>query len=119
MYTQKATTMEPIKPRKIKKLEFLGSFPVAPAESNLPEFAFVGRSNVGKSSAINALLNRKKAARVSRTPGRTQLINIFEIDEALRFIDLPGYGFAKVPQKVRNNWKNMMFVPGMDNMKVS
>ena len=100
--------MEPIKPRKIKKLQFLGSFPVAPAESNLPEFAFVGRSNVGKSSAINALLNRKKAARVSRTPGRTQLINVFEIDEALRFIDLPGYGFAKVPQKVRNKWKDMI-----------
>ena len=102
------TTMEPIQPRKIKNLVFLGSFPQAPQESTLPEFAFVGRSNVGKSSAINALLNRKKAARVSRTPGRTQLINLFEIDEELRFVDLPGYGFAKVPAHVRKNWKIMI-----------
>lgn len=97
-----------IPPRTIKKLEFIGSFPSAPPISTLPEFAFVGRSNVGKSSAINSLLGRKKAARVSRTPGRTQLINIFEIDETLRFVDLPGYGFAKVPGRVRYKWKNMI-----------
>ena len=94
--------------RKIKKLDFIGSFPNDPPTSNLPEFAFVGRSNVGKSSAINSLLGRKKAARVSNTPGRTQLINIFEIDEALRFVDLPGYGFAKVPGHVRHKWKRMI-----------
>ena len=97
-----------IPPRKIKKLDFIGSFPSDPPTSNLPEFAFVGRSNVGKSSAINSLLGRKKAARVSSTPGRTQLINIFEIDEALRFVDLPGYGFAKVPGHVRHKWKSMI-----------
>ena len=97
-----------IPPRKIKKLDFIGSFPSDPPTSNLPEFAFVGRSNVGKSSAINSLLGRKKAARVSSTPGRTQLINIFEIDETLRFVDLPGYGFAKVPGHVRHKWKRMI-----------
>ena len=100
--------MKATEPRKIKNLVFLGSFPQAPEQSTLPEFAFVGRSNVGKSSAINALLDRKKAARVSRTPGRTQLINLFEIDEALRFVDLPGYGFAKVPGHVRKNWQQMI-----------
>ena len=100
--------MKAAEPRKIKSLTFLGSFPQAPEQSDLPEFAFVGRSNVGKSSAINALLDRKKAARVSRTPGRTQLINLFEIDNALRFIDLPGYGFAKVPGHVRKNWQKMI-----------
>lgn len=97
-----------IPPRKIKKLDFIGSFPTDPPISDLPEFAFVGRSNVGKSSAINSLLGRKKAARVSRTPGRTQLINIFEIDQMLRLVDLPGYGFAKVPGHVRHKWKNMI-----------
>lgn len=97
-----------IPPRSIKKLDFIGSFPQDPPSSSLPEFAFVGRSNVGKSSAINTLLGRKKAARVSNTPGRTQLINIFEIDESLRFVDLPGYGFAKVPHRVRDNWKTMI-----------
>ena len=97
-----------IPPRKIKKLDFIGSFPSDPPTSNLPEFAFVGRSNVGKSSSINSLLGRKKAARVSSTPGRTQLINIFEIDETIRFVDLPGYGFAKVPSHVRHQWKRMI-----------
>ena len=100
--------MKEAEPRKIKNLVFLGSFPQAPEQSSLPEFAFVGRSNVGKSSAINALLDRKKAARVSRTPGRTQLINLFEIDDVLRFVDLPGYGFAKVPGHVRKNWQQMI-----------
>lgn len=96
------------KHRVIQKVEFVGSFPEAPAQTALPEVAFVGRSNVGKSSAINALLNRKKAARVGRTPGRTQAINVFELDQELRFIDLPGYGFAKVPEYVRAQWGKMI-----------
>ena len=96
------------KGRVIQHLQFIGSFPKDPPETDIPEVAFVGRSNVGKSSAINTLLNRKKAARVSRTPGRTQMINIFELDQKLRFVDLPGYGFAKVPKSVKNNWKYMI-----------
>jgi len=94
--------------RSITKLDFIGSFPKNPPLSSLPEYAFVGRSNVGKSSAINSLLGRKKAARVSRTPGRTQMINIFEINSQLRLVDLPGYGFAKVPAHVRKAWKTMI-----------
>jgi GTP-binding protein len=84
---------------------FLGSFPGAPPVTDLPEVAFAGRSNVGKSSAINALLGRKAAARVSKTPGRTQAINLFRIDDRLVFADLPGYGFAKVPEAVQDAWK--------------
>ena len=95
-------------PRVIKKIDFIGSFPTAPQSNGLPEIAFVGRSNVGKSSAINRLLNRKKIARVSSTPGRTQSINIFEINDTYRFVDLPGYGFAKVPIAVRNAWGKMI-----------
>ncbi|MEC7987563.1 MAG: ribosome biogenesis GTP-binding protein YihA/YsxC [Myxococcota bacterium] len=94
--------------RVIQHLQFIGSFPKAPPETSIPEVAFVGRSNVGKSSAINTLLNRKKAARVSSTPGRTQMINIFELDQSLRFVDLPGYGFAKVPKSVKQTWKYMI-----------
>ena len=95
-------------PRVIKKIEFRGSFPTAPPETVQSEIAFVGRSNVGKSSAINKLLNRKKIARVSSTPGRTQAINIFEINDDYRFVDLPGYGFAKVPLAVRAQWGKMI-----------
>ncbi|MBM75729.1 MAG: YihA family ribosome biogenesis GTP-binding protein [Proteobacteria bacterium] len=94
--------------RHIQHIQFIGSFPQAPEETDLPEIAFVGRSNVGKSSAINALLARKKAARVSSRPGRTQGINMFMLDEQLLFVDLPGYGFAKVPVSVKNAWKGMM-----------
>jgi GTP-binding protein len=66
---------------------------------NLPEVAFIGRSNVGKSSMINALTGRKNLARVSNTPGRTQQINFFEIDHKLRLVDLPGYGYAKASKE--------------------
>ncbi len=72
------------------------------------EVAFVGRSNVGKSSLINALANRKQLARVSNTPGRTQLINLFEHDGGGTLVDLPGYGFAKVPGRVRKDWGPMI-----------
>ena len=72
------------------------------------EVAFVGRSNVGKSSLINALANQKQLARVSNTPGRTQLINIFGHDGGGTLVDLPGYGYAKVPGRVRKDWQQMI-----------
>lgn len=74
---------------------------------DLPEIAFAGRSNVGKSSLINTLLNRKRLVKTSRTPGRTQLINFFLINKAFSFVDLPGYGYAKVPASVRKSWGPM------------
>lgn len=72
-----------------------------------PEIAFAGRSNVGKSSAINALLGRRRLAFTSKTPGRTQTINFYDIGEA-RLVDLPGYGYARVPQAVRAQWKELV-----------
>ncbi len=74
----------------------------------LPEVAFAGRSNVGKSSLINCLTQRKKLVRTSRTPGLTQMINFFKINGAFYFVDLPGYGFARVPEQVRAQWKPMV-----------
>ena len=73
-----------------------------------PEFAFVGRSNVGKSSLIRSLLNRKKLVRISSTPGKTREINFFRINETLMFADLPGYGFARVTPALQNKWKIMI-----------
>ena len=72
------------------------------------EVAFVGRSNVGKSSLLNMLTGRRNIARVSKTPGRTQLVNFFEIDNLFYFVDLPGYGFAHVPDSVRMSWRRLM-----------
>lgn len=95
--------------RQVGEVTFLGSFEGADLPSaTLPEVAFAGRSNVGKSSALNTLLNRKKAARVSGRPGRTQRINLFRIGQACVFADLPGYGFARVPDAVRAGWKPMI-----------
>jgi GTP-binding protein len=74
-----------------------------------PEIAFAGRSNVGKSSLINALINRKKMARTSSTPGRTQAINFFEIEkDRMYLVDLPGYGFARVPMRIKASWGKMV-----------
>jgi len=73
-----------------------------------PEMAFAGRSNVGKSSLINTLVNRKRLVKTSSTPGRTQLINFFEINNLITFVDLPGYGYAKVPTAVRKKWGPMI-----------
>ncbi|MBT4519437.1 MAG: YihA family ribosome biogenesis GTP-binding protein [Halieaceae bacterium] len=72
------------------------------------EVAFAGRSNAGKSSAINSLTSNKKLARTSKTPGRTQLINFFQIGDKQRLVDLPGYGFAKVPQAIKNEWNRQL-----------
>ena len=94
----------------IKSAEFETSA-VTPSQypvSDLPEIAFAGRSNVGKSSLINTLLNRKRLVKTSGTPGRTQLINFFNINHAFSFVDLPGYGYAKVPAAVRKKWGPMI-----------
>ena len=94
--------------KQVGGLEFLGSFVEEFPDVDLPEIAFAGRSNVGKSSALNCILNRKKAARVSSTPGRTQLINLFRVGTACVFADLPGYGYAKVPDAIQAGWKGMI-----------
>ncbi len=91
---------------KIKHSEFIGSF-VEMAQCptpNKPEYAFIGRSNVGKSSLINMLTGRKKLAKVSNTPGKTQTINHFLINEVWYLVDLPGYGYAKVSKTSRRKW---------------
>ncbi len=72
------------------------------------EIAFAGRSNAGKSSAINTLTTQKNLARTSKTPGRTQLLNFFTISGQLRFVDLPGYGYAKVPEKTKKQWYQLL-----------
>jgi GTP-binding protein len=73
-----------------------------------PEIAFAGRSNVGKSSLLNRLAGRHALARVSKTPGRTQQLNFFDLDGEIVFVDLPGYGFARVPEAVRQQWKSLV-----------
>jgi GTP-binding protein len=81
---------------------------VAQLAESSAEVAFVGRSNVGKSALINALANTKQLARVSNTPGRTQLINMFELEGGGTLVDLPGYGYAKVPDRIRKDWPEMI-----------
>ncbi|HON58376.1 MAG TPA: ribosome biogenesis GTP-binding protein YihA/YsxC [Smithella sp.] len=95
---------------KITRAEFIKSarWPRQYPPATMPEIAFVGRSNVGKSSLINALAGRKNLAKTSNTPGRTQLINFFAINEKMFFVDLPGYGFAKVPLSVKKDWGKMI-----------
>lgn len=77
-------------------------------DDRLPEFALAGRSNVGKSSFINKLLNRKNLARTSSKPGKTQTLNFYKINQAFYFVDVPGYGYAKVSKKEREKWGHMM-----------
>ncbi|MBW1845613.1 MAG: YihA family ribosome biogenesis GTP-binding protein [Deltaproteobacteria bacterium] len=94
----------------IKSTEFVKSAvkPSQYPEDNLPEIAFAGRSNVGKSSLINTLINRKNLVKTSSTPGRTQLINFFKVNNQFSFVDLPGYGYAKVPAAIRKKWGPMI-----------
>jgi GTP-binding protein len=84
-----------------------------------PEMAFAGRSNVGKSSLINTLVNRKRLVKTGSTPGRTQLINFFDINDLITFVDLPGYGYAKVPTAVRKKWGPMIetYLSGRETLK--
>ena len=81
-----------------------GQFP----REELPEFAFLGRSNVGKSSLLNSLVDEKGLARISATPGRTQGINFFQVGEQYQFVDMPGYGYAKVPKAITRSWKALI-----------
>ena len=91
---------------EIKKAEFVISAvkPTGYPETDMSEVAFVGRSNVGKSSLINTITKRRKLVKVSQTPGKTKLVNFFIINDAMHFVDLPGYGYAKVSKKERESW---------------
>jgi len=85
----------------------------APSVKNAPpdegfEVAFAGRSNAGKSSAINVITQQKALARVSKTPGRTQMLNFFRVDDQRRLVDLPGYGYAQVPEAIQKNWRQAL-----------
>ncbi len=95
---------------KILKAEFIksGTRPPDWPKHFLPEVAFGGRSNVGKSSLINSLVNRKKLVKVSGTPGHTQLINFFNVNDKLCLVDLPGYGYAKAPLVEKEQWGHMI-----------
>ena len=92
---------------KITKAKYIISSPTLKASPvfNLPEFALIGRSNVGKSSLINAIANNSKLAKTSNVPGKTRLINYFNINDKFIFADLPGYGYAKVSKEIQNDWQ--------------
>jgi len=95
---------------KILSAEFAGAshVPGRYPPSTLPEIAFAGRSNVGKSSLLNALLHRKGLARISRTPGRTQAIQFYRVSGRFFFVDLPGYGYARAPEALRRAWRPLV-----------
>ena len=93
--------------QQVKFVKSAPSLQDAPPDIGI-EIAFAGRSNSGKSSAINALVQQSALARVSKTPGRTQLLNFFAVDEQRKLVDLPGYGYAKVPEAIKKNWQKMM-----------
>lgn len=95
---------------EIKYADFVGSFPLYTLcpKNNMPEYAFIGRSNVGKSSLINMLLNRQGLAKVSGKPGKTQSLNFYQINGSWHIVDLPGYGYAKISKTERAKWEKMI-----------
>ena len=105
------------------KAEFIVSAagPETFPSDGLPEIAFLGRSNVGKSSLLNALVGRKGLAFTSNTPGRTQTINFYRIEDAFYFVDLPGYGYARVPAEQAKRWKSLIehYLRTRENLKLS
>jgi len=105
------------------KAEFVGSSgtPATFPSDRLPEVAFLGRSNVGKSTLINALVGRKGLAFTSNTPGRTQTINFYRIDGSYYFVDLPGYGYARVPPQFMAEWKKLVeeYLQNRETLKLS
>jgi GTP-binding protein len=107
MHTPYQPTTDPM---KITSAEFIKSTlePEQYPRDRKPEIAFVGRSNVGKSSLLNKLLGRKGLAKTSGTPGKTQTLNYFLINNAVYFVDLPGYGYAKVPKALKDQWNEVM-----------
>ncbi len=106
---------------EIKQSDFVisavtsGQYP----KDGFPEVAFVGKSNVGKSSLINTITNRKKLAKVSATPGKTRLVNFFLINKVVFFVDLPGYGYAKISKSQQQSWGNMIesYLKGRETLK--
>ena len=105
----------------VKSADFLTSAvkPSQYPEALYPEAAFAGRSNVGKSSLINTQVNRKRLVKTSATPGRTQLINFFTVNDRVSLVDLPGYGYARVPASVRRNWGPMIetYLKGRETLR--
>src|SRR5215831_621852 len=98
-------------PLVIRSLEFIGGMASVGGwrpEASLPEVAFAGRSNVGKSSLLNRLVHRKKFARVSDTPGRTREVNFFKVNDSFVLVDLPGYGYARISKERRAEWKPLI-----------
>lgn len=112
---------------KAGKLSFDANFvkgAMAPSdfpEHDLPELAFIGRSNVGKSSLLNSIVRRKNLARISSTPGKTQEINFFVVNQEWVFADLPGFGYAKISKQMREKWEklNMDYLAGRKNLKLT
>ncbi len=107
---------------KIQSAEFIISAAALnqiPA-SKLPEIAFIGRSNVGKSSLINSLCNRKSIAKTSSQPGKTRVINFYRINNDIHFVDLPGYGYAKVPDRIKSGWQHLIegYLKDSKNLKL-
>jgi len=106
---------------RVDNVAYIGSFadPGALPRTGWPEFAFVGRSNVGKSSLINTLLGRRGVARTSNTPGKTRTANFFIVNGALCFVDMPGYGYARVSKEERSRWRTLLtrYLTGRETLR--
>jgi GTP-binding protein len=114
--------MKPLAPTSVPRFIISAARPEQfPPEQAAAEVAFLGRSNVGKSSLLNALMGVSGLAKTSARPGCTQLINFYQMDEGLRFADLPGYGFAKVPKEITNKWKQLIdhYLTGRGSLRLS